>query len=113
MTHTDPTTTGPTVYSSLPREEAIEKAKLFGRHSGASFATPLTHPGYKDVPVSYFFCELDQCVVPDVQTAGINVIEESWYAAGGRLEGQEKDAKVDVTRVKADHVVSSEPFSSS
>lgn len=66
--------------------------RAFAKHSGASFATELTHEGYKDVPVSYLFCEEDLCVPPGVQQAGIDMIE--------RVSGGE----VDVTRIRADHV---------
>lgn len=63
-----------------------------------SFASTLTYNGYKDVPVSWFFCEEDLCIAPQVQQTAIDVIEESWK--GTAREGK----KVDVTRVKCDHV---------
>jgi hypothetical protein len=58
---------------------------------------PLTYAGYRDVDVSWFLCELDQCIVPEVQEQAIRTVEESWK--GTEREGR----KVDVTRVKCDH----------
>lgn len=68
-----------------------------GQHSSAAFASTLTYPGYKDVPVSWFLCEQDQCVIPAVQEEAIRVIEESWR--GTSREG----GKVEVERVGCDH----------
>lgn len=104
MRHTDPAATGAICFNGLSLERQSSEALRFGRHSGPSFANELTHNGYKDVPVSWFFCEDDLCVVPEVQQTAIDAIEESWYAEGGRLEGKERKQKVDVTRVKCDHV---------
>lgn len=85
------------VFNSLSPEEGAAHAARFGQHSGASFATPLTHPGYADVPVSWFFCVQDNCVTPLMQQTSIDLIEESWRAAG-------REAKVEVTKVECDHV---------
>ncbi|KAJ4985935.1 hypothetical protein SVAN01_08624 [Stagonosporopsis vannaccii] len=68
-----------------------------GQHSSAAFASSLTYPGYKDVPVSWFLCEQDQCVVPAVQKEAIRVIEESW--TGTAREGE----KVQVKKLACDH----------
>jgi two-component SAPR family response regulator len=57
----------------------------------------LTHAGYADVAVSWFFCTLDYCITPTMQERAIQTIEESWKAAG-------REGKVDVTRVECDHV---------
>ena len=65
--------------------------KRFVHHSAISFTGELTYPGYKDVPVSYLFCENDKCIPPSVQQKGIDMIEE---ASGN---------KVDVTRINNDH----------
>lgn len=65
--------------------------KKFPQHSAVSFGDELTYAGYKDVPVSYLFCENDKCVPPEVQQKGIETIEE----ASGE--------KVDVTRINSDH----------
>jgi hypothetical protein len=88
---------GSIVFNSLSPEEGAAQAARFGQHSGASFVTPLTHPGYADVAVSWFFCAQDNCVTPTMQQTSIDVIEESWKAAG-------REDKVDVTRVECDHV---------
>lgn len=85
------------IFNSLPLAEAKVHSDRFGQHSSAAFATPLTHPGYADVPVSYFFCTEDKCVTPGMQQRGIDAIEASW--ANGPREGK----KVDVTRVHCDH----------
>ncbi|KAH7121219.1 hypothetical protein B0J11DRAFT_581968 [Dendryphion nanum] len=80
------------VFNHLPYEEGLAWAKRFSQHSIISFANELTHPGYKDVPTSYMFCEDDKCVSPRNQQAGIDRIE----SASGN--------KVDVTRGNWDHV---------
>jgi hypothetical protein len=85
------------VFNSLSPEEGAKQVARFGQHSGASFVTPLTHAGYADVPVSWFFCAQDNCVTPAMQQASIDAIEESKKAAG-------REAKVDVTKVECDHV---------
>ncbi|KAF1843463.1 alpha/beta-hydrolase [Cucurbitaria berberidis CBS 394.84] len=93
-----PDLTAAIVYNSLSPERGTAEAAKFGKHASISFGTNLTHNGYKDVPVSWFFCEDDLCVVPEVQETAINVIEESWK--GTERQGK----KVDVTRVKCDHI---------
>jgi hypothetical protein len=67
-----------------------------GQHISLAFAgetSTFTHPGYKDVPVSWFLCE----VAPAVQETAIRDIEERWKGTEG--EG----LKVDVSRVGCDH----------
>ncbi len=76
---------------TIPLEEATDWVKKFPKHSFVSFTDKLTHPGYKDIPVSYLFCELDQCIPADVQQAEIDMME--------KVSGN----KVHVTRIKADH----------
>lgn len=98
MSQSDPPGTAALCFNSIsPEQGAIEAAK-FGKHSSASFGEPLTHAGYADVPASWFFCENDLCVVPAIQQAGIEAIEESWK--GTEREGK----KVDVTKYWCDHV---------
>lgn len=91
MFHEDHATTAKYVFNHLSPEEGLELAKQFLQHSAVSFANELTYAGYKDVPVSYLFCEEDLCVPPTAQQKGIDAIEK----ASGR--------KVDVTRIKSDH----------
>jgi hypothetical protein len=64
----------------------------FPKHSAVCFGDKLTYAGYKELPVSYLFCEGDKCIPPWAQQAGIDAIEE---ASGN---------KVDVVRTPADHV---------
>lgn len=61
------------------------------KHSAASFASPLTYAGYKDVPVSYLVCENDNSIVVGTQRAQIEMIE------------RESGNKVDVTTISAGH----------
>lgn len=98
MRHTDLAATAALCFNDLSQEDGIAKAAQFGRHSAASFGDALTYNGYKDLPVSWMFCENDKCVVPDVQQTAIDVIEASW-------EGTERAGKkVDVEKVMCDHV---------
>ncbi|OTA60424.1 alpha/beta-hydrolase [Hypoxylon sp. EC38] len=70
------------------REAWVEKFQV---HSPVSFSNELTHAGYKDVPVSYLFCEEDRCVTPQIQKDAIDIIEK------------ESGRKVDVTSIKTGH----------
>lgn len=79
-------------FSDLPPAEGEDWIRRFPQHSAASFSNELSHAGYKDIPVSYLFCEEDLCVTPDLQRKGIQSMEE----ARGR--------KVDITSIKSDHV---------
>lgn len=92
MNHHDPALTASYVFTDLTPEEGIAWVKKFSQHSGISFTNELTYAGYKDVPVSYLFCEGDKCVPPSTQQKGIDTIEK----ASGR--------KVDITRIPNDHV---------
>jgi hypothetical protein len=64
----------------------------FPFHSAVCFGDKLTYAGYKDVPVSYLFCEDDKCIPPAAQQAGIDVVEE--------VSGN----KVHVVRANLDHI---------
>jgi hypothetical protein len=98
MSQPDHSGTAEIVYNDLPLSLGAAEAAKFGKHSGVSFGDALTHAGYKDLHVSWFFCEDDLCVLPEVQQTAIDVIEESWK--GTEREGK----KVDVERVKCDHI---------
>ncbi|KAK0120288.1 hypothetical protein ONS95_011694 [Cadophora gregata] len=78
-------------FSHLSPEEGEAWVRKFPQHSAVSFSNELTHAGYKDIPVSYLFCEEDLCVTPDLQRKGIESMEE----ASGK--------KVDITSIKSDH----------
>lgn len=89
---TDPEAIAKLVAQKLPSDEGEELIRGFAKHSGVSFGSELTHEGYKDIPVSYLFCEDDLCVLPAVQSSCIAMIQQ----VSGR--------KVNVTSIKADHV---------
>lgn len=76
------------------KEEREAITRKFTSHSAASFSNELTHAGYKDVPVSYLFCETDSCILPRIQREGIDMIE------------RESGNKVDVTSINAGHLPS-------
>ncbi|KAJ6195051.1 hypothetical protein J3E72DRAFT_387728 [Bipolaris maydis] len=97
MYHEDPARVAALICSDLPLSDAVAQVDKMGRHFGACFIDPLTHSGYKDVPVSWFFAEKDLVVVPQAQQMGVDAIEASWV--GTEREGK----KVDVTRVECDH----------
>ncbi|KAF7540862.1 hypothetical protein G7054_g1097 [Neopestalotiopsis clavispora] len=78
-------------FNDMPKEQGEQWAAKLGNHSSASFASPLTYQGFKDVPVSYLFCEHDLTIPPEIQQAGIDMIE--------KITGD----KVDVTRIDSDH----------
>lgn len=63
------------------------------KHSAASFTSPLTYAGYKDVPVSYLIAEGDKSITPETQRSQIEMIE--------RVSGN----KVNVTSTSAGHVL--------
>lgn len=92
MVHDPPEPSAKLTFSDLPLEEGVEWIKKFPQHSAISFVNPLTHAGYKDIPVSYLLCEKDLVIPPDVQKAGIEMIEK------------ESGRKVDVTAIPRDHV---------
>ena len=91
MSHWKPEATGAIIMQTQPLEVAASWVRKFPRHSAVSFTNNVTHAGYKDIPVSYLFCEIDQCIPANVQQEGIDMIQ----AVSGN--------KVHVTRIKADH----------
>lgn len=91
MLHVDAASTAKISLSKLPLEVSEPLVKQFSKHSAVSFTNKLTYAGYKDVPVSYLFCEADLCVTPAVQQKGIDMIE------------RESGRKVTVTRIDSDH----------
>ncbi|KAI0398477.1 alpha/beta-hydrolase [Xylariaceae sp. FL0594] len=88
---TDPEQSARNCFSDLPLEEALARNKEFALHSGVSFTNPLTHAGYKDVPVSYLVCEGDLVISPEIQRAGIEMVEK------------ETGDRVDVTSIRSGH----------
>jgi hypothetical protein len=92
MHHTDVARAAAVCFTDLPAEQGQAWIKKFDRHSSASFASPLTHAGYKDVPVSYLVCENDLCIPVQIQKDEIAMIEK------------ETGGTVDVTSIQADHI---------
>ncbi|KAJ7231263.1 Alpha/Beta hydrolase protein [Mycena haematopus] len=90
----DPAGCAPVVFSDLSPEEALSWAAQMPNHSAISFGQKLTYAAYKDIPVSYLFCEADKCVLPKVQTQIIAAMESEM---GGRT--------VDRHSVNADHAI--------
>lgn len=87
----DPAATAGMICQLLAPADGEAFVRAFAKHSARSFGDELTHAGYKDIPVSYLFCEEDMAGPPAFQRDMIAMIEE----ASGR--------KVDVTKIKADH----------
>ncbi|KAJ7459986.1 Alpha/beta hydrolase fold-1 [Mycena galericulata] len=82
----------PFVCSDLPPDQQQAVTDKFSSHSAISFAQPVTYTPYKDMPVSYIFCENDKVIPPEAQDKIIAAMESEM---GGR--------KVDRISVKADH----------
>ncbi|CAN9106202.1 unnamed protein product [Alternaria alternata] len=93
----DPAAVAAICFNNLTLEEGLSYVAKFGKHYSACFGDAITHPGYKDIPVSWLFAAEDLIILPEVQQTAIDVIEGSWV--GTEREGR----KVDVTRVVCDH----------
>ncbi|KAI1423341.1 Alpha/beta hydrolase fold-1 [Xylaria sp. FL1777] len=91
MRQSDPEVSVAYSFSDVSRETALYYHTQFAHHSAISFTNPLTHAGYKDVPVSYLLCSEDKVITPDIQRKEIDMIEA------------ETGKKVDVTSIKAGH----------
>lgn len=76
----------------MPEKEGEVWGRKLAHHSAASFASPLTYPFFKDVPVSYLLCLHDLTIPPEIEKSGIDMIE------------RETGRKVTVTSIKAGHV---------
>jgi hypothetical protein len=97
MTQSDHAATASLCFNNLTLEDGISYVARFGKHHGACFGDALTHAGYKDVAVSWFFATEDRIVLPKVQQTAIDVIEGSWVGT------ERNGTKVDVTKVNCDH----------
>ncbi|ROV86848.1 hypothetical protein VSDG_10176 [Cytospora chrysosperma] len=62
----EPIANAPLTFSDLPKNEALDWAKLMLEHSTASFKENLAYAGYNDVEVHYIICEDDMIVPADV-----------------------------------------------
>ncbi|KAI0478138.1 Alpha/beta hydrolase fold-1 [Xylaria cf. heliscus] len=87
----DPEGSAASCFSDIPKEDGLYWHSQFALHSAVSFVNPLTHAGYKDVPVSYLLCEGDLVISPEIQRREIEMVEA------------ETGSKVDVTSIKAGH----------
>jgi len=90
----DPAKSAPVNFSDLPPGEALSWAANMPNHAAASFGQNITYAAYKDVPVSYLFCEEDKVVTPELQNKIIAGMESQM---GGR--------RVDRHSVRAGHCV--------
>lgn len=90
--HMDPVVMAPFVANDLPYAEAYENALQLPHHSAVSFQGEVTKCSYKDIPLSYIFCERDMVISPAIQQRFIETIEE--------VSG----SKVDVKNIDAGHV---------
>ncbi|KAF7361479.1 AB hydrolase-1 domain-containing protein [Mycena sanguinolenta] len=84
----------PVLFNDLSPEEGLSWASQMPNHSAISFAQKLTYGAYKDIPVSYLFCERDECITPKKQTQIIAAMESQM---GGKT--------VDRHSVQADHAI--------
>ncbi|KAH7076533.1 Alpha/beta hydrolase fold-1 [Paraphoma chrysanthemicola] len=89
--HIDPVAMAFAVCNDLPWEIGYEHTLDLQHHSAASFLEAVTEVGYKDVPVTYLFCEDDLVVSPELQKGYIKVLEE------------ESGNKVQIVNLKAGH----------
>lgn len=76
MVHEDPLPLIEDCFNDIPFDEAMVWVKRMPPHSIASFGGKLSYEGYKDVPVSYMFAEIDQCITPEMQQGMIDMIEK-------------------------------------
>ena len=79
------------VFSDLPCEEGEAWARKLVKHSVASFASPLTYSGYKDVPVFSLVCEDYLSISVETKRSQVEMIEWS-------------SSKVDVMSINSGHV---------
>ncbi|KAF2626922.1 alpha/beta-hydrolase [Macroventuria anomochaeta] len=89
--HMDPVIMAPFVCNDLPYSQAYENALQLPHHSAVSFQSEVTQTSYKDIPVTYIYCERDIVIAPEIQQRFIDTIEE--------VSG----SKVDVRRIDAGH----------
>ncbi|KAJ6522867.1 Alpha/beta hydrolase fold-1 [Mycena capillaripes] len=84
----------PANFNDLPSDEALAWASKLSQHAAVSFGQSATYAAYKDIPVSYLFCEEDKCVVPELQNAII-----------AKMEREMAGRNVDRHSVRAAHCV--------
>ena len=89
--HMDPVLMAQIVCNDLPYAQAYENVLRLPHHSAASFQSEITQASYKDIPVTYIFCEKDLVISPEIQQRFIDTIEEV------------SKKSVDVKRIDAGH----------
>lgn len=88
---TDPVANSKLTFAGLPEKEALHWANRMSVHTVASYDSPLSYAGYKDVDVSYIVCDED-VIIPVASQEGM--IEFLIIETG---------KEVDVHHVKAGH----------
>lgn len=91
MVHEDRSILVKTCFNGMPFDDALVWANRFPHHSAVTFSEKLTYPGYDDVPVSYMFCENDECIIPEVQQNILDMLEK-------------RGKTVDVYKYPVDHI---------
>ncbi|KZF23477.1 alpha/beta-hydrolase [Xylona heveae TC161] len=61
------------MYNDLSAEEANSWAAKVQYHAASTFASPLTHAGYLDVPTTYLLCEQDNAIPFPAQQAMVGL----------------------------------------
>ena len=89
--HNDPVIMAPLACNDLPFAQAYENTLQLPHHSAVSIRGEVSQTSYKDVPVTYIYCERDLVIPPEIQQRFIDTIEE--------VSG----SKVDVKRIDAGH----------
>jgi pimeloyl-ACP methyl ester carboxylesterase len=74
--HIDATMMAGAVCNDLSWDVGYEHCLNLAHHSAAAFLEEVTQVAYKNIPVSYIFCENDLVVTPQQQEGFINVIAE-------------------------------------
>lgn len=72
----DPVANAAITFSDLPPSEGLAWAKKMPDHSTASFASELTYPGWKYIPVSFLFCEDDKVIPLDFQKQMVEMVNK-------------------------------------
>lgn len=88
---TDPVVNSKLTFSGLPEEEALKLANNMSVHSVASYESPLTYPGHRDVDVSYIVCDEDLIIPLQAQEQMIEFLKH------------DTGKPVDVHHIKAGH----------
>ena len=89
--HMDPVLMAPILCNDLPYAQAYENVVQLPHHSAVSFQGEVTQASYKDIPLTYIFCEKDLVINPETQQRFIDTIEE--------VSGK----SVDVKRIDSGH----------